>query len=145
QRSGDIRHRGLACVMANGEPFTLASKDNLGRDGEAREAKRMNLRASHGRASRLACALRLREWDSKRRRTNTVEPLSKVARRTARRIHLGGPGIVDHFPRMDVTCGLGCQTDKQPGRQGKVAGDHADMLLLCTGVDLRVIRGREAA
>src|SRR5712692_2153646 len=50
QCPSDVRRRSLTGVVANRQPLALRGEDEFRRDDEAREAKRVHLRASDGRS-----------------------------------------------------------------------------------------------
>src|SRR5437763_11325748 len=146
QRARHVRLGARAGVLPQRKPLAFAREHDLGRDREAREAERVHLGRADRRASRLARAVRLLDRDSQVGRANLVEPLGELARGAARRVRLAGARIVDHFPRREVTRGLGREAQQKRRRDREVAGgDHADASFARERVDLLVVRRREPA
>src|SRR6266545_2740977 len=106
QCPGDIRRGRLAGVVADRQPLSLRGEDDLGRNGEARQTKRMHLRAGDGRPARLARTEGLVDRNSDRRRPYRAEAFRELLRRSARRIRFARTRVVDYLPGLQMTRNL---------------------------------------
>ena len=137
QRARDVGLGGSARVVADGEALVGRAEDDLGRHDEARQPDRVDLRARHVGAARLARAVELVDRHADRGPPDLAQPLGELARRAARDVGLAGARVVDDLPLRQVARRQQRGGLAHRGGQGEVPrGHHADRALARGGLDL---------
>src|SRR5215218_8016720 len=125
ERSGHVRLRGRACLVADHEPVAGGGEDHVGREREARQAHRVHARAGDRGAARLGRA----------------DQVGELARGAAGYVGLAGRAVVDHLPVVHVLRRERGGVQQRRGQHGEVARrDHAAAGRARGRVDLLVVR-----
>jgi hypothetical protein len=133
--------------VADRQALVGEAEHDLGRDDEARQADRVDLRAADGRASRLLRAVQLLDRVGGLRMPHVAQALRELAGGPAGHVLLGRVGIVDDLPPRQVAGREQGGGLAHGGGQREVPRrDDADGPLARPRVDLgEVVRGQPRA